>query len=342
MNGGQLSGGAPIIAAYEDALASFFGSRYAVAVNSGSSALHAALVTVGAAPGSEVIVPAVAPLPTALPILTCGATPVIVDVLPGTLAIDPDDLRRAITSRTKAVIAVPLWGYPVDTSAAESILAESGIPLIEDAAQAHGSRLNGRFVGTHGVIGCFSTHDRKPLSTGEGGFILTSDPSLYERVEYYTRLGRLRGSHGVNYKLAAPLAAIGLHRLAHLGNHLAARARRAQRILDALPVGGWLRELEHPPGSTPNYYSLVLTSENPGNLAQQFANAGLPPDSVRYRYRPLYHQPVFRPYARACPHAEAVTTATFQLPVHPGLTSAQLEWTIRTVAHFANHGSEQT
>ena len=286
--------------------------------------------------------PAIAPLPTALPILTSGATPVIVDVLPGTLAIDPDDLRRAITSRTKAVITVPLWGYPVDNSAAENILAESGIPLIEDAAQAHGSRLDGRFVGTRGVIGCFSTHDRKLLSTGEGGFILTSDPSLYERIEHYTRLGHFRGSDGVNYKLAAPLAAIGLHRLAHLGNHLVARARHARQILDALPVGGRLRELEHPPGSTPNYYNLVLTSENPGNLTQQFANAGLPPDSVRYRYRPLYHQPAFQLYARVCPNAEVVATTTFQLPVHPGLTAAQLEWAIRTVTHLANHGSEQT
>ena len=110
LHGGMLSGGAPQIEAYEAALRDFFDVGYAVAVNSGSSALHAALVALGVAPGTEVIVPAVAPVPTAMPILTCGATPVIVDVLPGSLALNPDDVRRALTPRTKAAITVPLWG----------------------------------------------------------------------------------------------------------------------------------------------------------------------------------------------------------------------------------------
>lgn len=223
--------------------------------------------------------PAVAPLPTALPILTSGATPVIVEVLPGSLAMDPDDLQRVISTRTRAAITVPLWGYPVDTSSAQTVLAQAGIPLIEDAAQAHGTGIGGRYAGTIGTIGCFSTHDRKLLSTGEGGFILSDDPGLYERVEHYTRLGHLRGtSHGVNYKLAAPLAAIGTHR---------------------------------------------------------------PPDSVRYGYRPLYRQPLFARYARTCPQAERLTTTTFQMPVHPGLTPAQLEWVSRRVATLAQPESEQ-
>lgn len=342
LDGGMLSGGAPVIGAYETALRDFFDVRHAVAVNSGSSALHAALVAVGVAAGTEVIVPAVAPIPTALPILTCGATPVIVDVLPGSLALNPDDVRRTLTTRTKAALTVPLWGYPTDDTDARTLLADAGVPVIEDAAQAHGTRTGGRYAGTTGTIGCFSTHDRKLLSTGEGGFILTDRADLYERIEHYTRLGHLRGStHGVNYKLAAPLAAIGLRRLARLSAQLSTRRANAHHILAHLPDRGRLTELRHHTGDEPNYYNLVLTIDGPAApVACRFADAGLPPDSIRYRYRPLYQRPLFGPYARPCPHAEQLATATIQLPVHPGLARSALEWIAGCVATIAQHESE--
>src|SRR5439155_1534052 len=195
--GGRLSGGAPVLAEYEHALARWFGATCAVAVNSGSSALH--------------------------------ATPVALDVKPGTL----------------------------------------------------------------GTAGCFSTHDRKLLSTGEGGFVLTDNEELAERIDHYTHLGHLKGRvHGVNYKLAAPLASIGLRRLTHLQAQLDARRRNARRVIDALPAGGILRELGYPAGDQPNYYNLVLTTtERQPQLAERRAAIGLPPDSIRYHYRPLYQQP---------------------------------------------------
>jgi perosamine synthetase len=342
LRGGVLSGGAPQIEAYEAALRDFFGVGYAVAVNSGSSALHAALVALGVTAGTEVIVPAVAPIPTAMPILTCGATPVIVDVLPGSLVLNPDDVRRALTPRTKAAITVPLWGYPTDNTEAQGVLADAGVPLIEDAAQAHGTRIGGRYAGSLGTIGCFSTHDRKLLSTGEGGFVLTDRADLYERIEHYTRLGHLRGkTHGVNYKLAGPLAAIGLRRLACLPGQLATRRTNARRILDRLPDQGRLAELAYSEGDEPNYYNLVLAVDGLGaSIACRFADAGLAPDSIRYRYRALYQQPLFAPYARPCPNAEHLATATIQLPVHPGLSQATLEWIAGRVATIAQRESE--
>ena len=146
LNDGRLSGGAAILPLYEKALARWFGVRRAVAVNSGSSALHATLVTLGVRPGDEVLVPATAPIPTAMPILTCGATPIIVDTLPGSLALDTADVQRKLTSKTSAAISLPLWGYPVDDSAAAVLLAEAGVPLIEDACQAHGTQVAGRYT----------------------------------------------------------------------------------------------------------------------------------------------------------------------------------------------------
>lgn len=335
---GRLSGGAPIVAAYEQALAAYFGSAHAVAVNSGSSALHAALHAVGAVDGAEVIVSAVAPLPTALPILTAGATPVIVEVLPGSLALDPDDVRRKLTPRSRAALTVPLWGYPADCHAAAEVLADAGVPLIEDAAQAHGTRIRGQLAGTLHTIGCFSTHDRKLLSTGEGGFVLTDDPGLYETIEHYTRLGHLRGhTHGVNYKLSAPLAAIGLRRLAHLDAQLQQRRANAARVLTALPDDGCLAEFIYGPGDAPNYYNLVLTTRTPaGDAAARLAEAGLPPDTIRYGYRPLHQQALFARWASGpCPNAAALVAATVQLPVHPNLSEPELQWIARQIAAVA-------
>ncbi|MDG4833782.1 DegT/DnrJ/EryC1/StrS family aminotransferase [Solwaraspora sp. WMMD1047] len=328
---GRLSGGAPVLPRYEQALADWFGVKRAVAVNSGSSALHATLVALGVRAGDQVLVPATAPLPTAMPILTCGATPVIVDTAPGSLAMDPDAVAARLTPRVRAAISLPLWGYPADDTPAAAILAAAGVPVIEDACQAHGTRSRGRYAGTNHRAGCFSTHDRKLLSTGEGGFVLTDDDNLADRIDHYTHLGHLTGrTHGVNYKLAGPLAAIGLRRLPGLHGQLRTRRANAHQLLAALPVGGHLTELGHGDAQDePNYYNLVLTTSAAHlapRLSEAFARAGLAPDSTRYGYRPLYHQQIFAPYATACPHAEHLAATTFQLPVHPDMSPTTLGW----------------
>jgi perosamine synthetase len=335
---GRLSGGAPILPVYEQALADWFGVKRAVAVNSGSSALHATLVALGVQAGDEVLVPATAPVPTALPILTCGATPIIVDIGPRSLAMDPADVAAKLRLRTKAAISLPLWGYPADDTGVADLLSAANVPLIEDACQAHGAVLRGRYAGTIHRAGCFSTHDRKLLSTGEGGFVLTDDEALADRLDHFTRLGHLKGEgHGVNYKLAAPLAAIGLSRLPGLEGQLRARRANAATLLARLPRGGLLSELAYEELDKPNYYNLVLlaTGEKAAALAAGFVAAGLPPDSLRYGYRPLYHRTIFTAYATNCPNAEQLTSTAFQLPVHPGLSSPALEWIAGRVSALA-------
>jgi perosamine synthetase len=342
-NGG-LSGGAPVVAAYERTLAAWFGVARAIAVSSGTSALHATLAALGAKAGTEVLVPATAPLPTAMPILTCGATPVIVDTRPGSLALDPADLVRKLTSRSRAAILLPLWGYPNDDGDALAVLADAGVPALVDACQAHGTLVDGRHAGTVAAAGCYSTHDRKLLATGEGGFVLTDSLELAERIDFHTHLGHLQGTYGVNYKLAAPLAAIGLTRLGRLSAQLDARRRNARRILDQLPPDGTLRELAVCDSNRPNYYTLVLTMTRPDErhhreLAAAFASAGLPPDSVRYGYRPLHRQRLFADDTARCPNAERLATSTVQLPVHPGMAPDTIEWIAARVADFARPGA---
>jgi len=285
-----------------------------------------------------VLVPATAPIATAMPILTCGATPVIVDTAPGSLALDPADVQAKLTPTTKAAISLPLWGYPTDDTATAALLATAGVPLIEDACQAHGTKLRDRYAGTAYRAGCFSTHDRKLLSTGEGGFVLTDDEDLAERIDRYTHLGHLKGQvHGVNYKLAGPLAAIGLRRLRGLGTALRSCRANATRLLASLPDDGALAELAYADLDTPNYYSLVLTTRPAcvDSAAAFFTAAGLAPDSARFAYRPLYHRPVFAAYAADCPNAEALAAATLQLPVHPGMSRAALDWVADRIRVFA-------
>ncbi|MFG1913820.1 DegT/DnrJ/EryC1/StrS family aminotransferase [Micromonospora sp. NPDC048898] len=196
LDDGRLSGGAQILPVYERTLAHRFGAARAIAVNSGSSALHAALIAFNVRPGTEVLVPATAPLPTAMPIITCGAIPVP-DTLPNSLAPDPTDVDRKLSARTRAAITLPLWGYLNDERAITGLLADAGVPVIEDAAQAHGTRIANLHAGTLGQVGCFSTHDRKLPSTGEGGLILTNDHELADRIDHYTHLGHLRGDPAV-------------------------------------------------------------------------------------------------------------------------------------------------
>ena len=258
--------------------------------------------------------------------------------------LNPDDVARKLTARTVAAISLPLWGYPAALTPAAQVLAEAGIPVVEDAAQAHGTRIGGQHAGTLGAAGCFSTHDRKLLPTGEGGFILTDDDALAEKIGNYTRLGHLTGrQHGVNYKLAAPLAAIGLRRLPRLDAQIAARTGNARVILGALPPGGPLAELALADGDMPNYYCLVLRSGHaaaPG-IAAALARHGLAPDTFRWHYQGLHHRSLFARWASPCPHADALIAATFQIPVHPGLDAAALRCITRAVQAAASEETSQ-
>ncbi|MEA3034022.1 MAG: perosamine synthetase [Sphingomonadales bacterium] len=328
LDGGTLSGESAWVGRYERALAARFGAGHAVAVSSGSAALQVALRAAGAVDGAEVLVPATAPLPSLLPILATKAVPVVVDVAPDALGFDPEDLRRRVGPRTRAALAVLLWGYPQDLVSALAVLDPLGVPLIEDACQAHGTTIGGRSAGTIGKIGCFSTHDFKLLSTGEGGFILTDDGGLAREIARYARLGGLDGVHaGLNYKLGALPAALGLHRLAQLDGRLAQQRRNARRLAARLD----LRLLTPLPeaGGEPNYYSFVALMNLPGeacsHAARTLAKFGLETDGSRFGYDLVYRRPLFTQLATPCPNAERLVARTLQLPCHPALSEAEID-----------------
>ncbi|MGH8896995.1 MAG: DegT/DnrJ/EryC1/StrS family aminotransferase [Egibacteraceae bacterium] len=230
-----------------------------------------------------------------------------------------------------------MWGYPADGKLLADACRSWGVALIEDAAQAHGTRVGGRLAGTQGTIGTFSTHARKLIATGEGGFCLTNRPELAARLHQLRNLGqpvRLDGptgipdglfgaAFGINYKLAGPLAALGIAQLAKLDQRLAARRRIAERLLAGLRNVDGLTPLPVADGSQPNLYALVATvAGDAAEVGRRLAAAGVVSDTTCYDYQPLYRLPVFTTGDdRICDHAERLCASVVTIPCHEALTT---------------------
>ncbi|MHA1229168.1 MAG: DegT/DnrJ/EryC1/StrS family aminotransferase [Candidatus Helarchaeota archaeon] len=205
---------------FETEFAKYIGVKHAIAVNSGTAALHVALASLELGPGDEVIVPPFTFVATATAVLHQNAIPIFVDILPDTYCIDPLKIEAAITSKTKAIIPVHIFGHPADMDQIIKIGKEHEIPVIEDACQAHGAEYKGKKVGSIGDIGCFSFFESKNMMTGEGGIITTNDDEIAEKCKlirhhgepYWYQYIRL----GYNYRMTAIQAAIGLIQLKKL------------------------------------------------------------------------------------------------------------------------------
>jgi dTDP-4-amino-4,6-dideoxygalactose transaminase len=221
-------------------------ARYGVPVSSGTAALEVALLALGVRPGDEVIVPAYTWIATPLSVLSIGALAVFADVDPATFNMDPADAERKITPRTKAIMPVHWGGRPVDLDAYLEIGRRHNVPILEDAAQAHGARWRGRGIGSWGAAGCFSFQQSKTITAGEGGAVTTSDKAIEERVWSYANCGRIRPTDehlkenpvGHNYRLSDLQAAVLLAQLSRLDE----LADRRQRNADHLDRG--LAEIE--------------------------------------------------------------------------------------------------
>jgi len=233
------------IALFEKRFASLSGTTHALAMNSGTAALHSAYFAVGVKPGTEVIVPGYTFFATAAPILQCGGRPVFCDVDARTLLADPSDVERRITPRTRAICVVHLWGNPAPMDRFVDIARRHGVALIEDCSHAHGARYRDRPVGSWGDIGCFSLQGPKAVSGGEAGIAVTNDPVLFDHMLVLGHYGRLKSgqarntfdtdhlSLGVKYRphlYAIQLALGSLSRLEELN-------RRRQRNYDVLCAG---------------------------------------------------------------------------------------------------------
>jgi perosamine synthetase len=228
---GWVSSVGPYLNRFESAFANYVGSAHAVAVSSGTAALHLTLAALGLTDGDEVVIPDLTFAATAHAVLQTGATPVLVDIHPITWCLDPDAVRRAVGPRTKAIIAVHLYGQPADTQALGEIADELGVPLIEDAAEAHGGQQAGQNVGSLGLVGAFSFYGNKIITTGEGGMLTTNDDDLADRLRFLKDQGMTKDRRyfhtelAFNYRMTNLQAALGLAQVEQIEDFIEAKRR---------------------------------------------------------------------------------------------------------------------
>jgi dTDP-4-amino-4,6-dideoxygalactose transaminase len=264
----------PRVAEFESEVAKRVGAREAVAVSSGTTALFLTLHSLGIGPGDEVIVPSLSFIASANSVVHTGATPVFVDVDPRSFNLDPDEVVRAITPRTRVVMVVHQLGLPADLDRLEAIARKGGIAIVEDAACALGSRYRGRAIGGGTAPTCFSFHPRKVISTGEGGMITLDDSELAARLRRLRHQGmsvsdleRHRADRliiedypevGYNFRLSDLQAAVGIAQLAKLDDFVERRRAIASRYDDAFSSASEIEEPFVPDFATPNYQSYVV------------------------------------------------------------------------------------
>jgi perosamine synthetase len=318
------------------------GIRYAVAVSSGTAALHAALAGHGIGPGDEVLLPAVSVIMSLAAITATGARPVLVDAAPGGDPIDLDDLTAKITSRSRVVLPVHFAGRLGDMAGLLRVTSEQGLAVIEDACQAQGSRYHGRLAGTLGLAGCFSLKDGKLASCGEGGYLLTSDPGLAGRAGAFRNHGTPPGAApaartqlGLNYRLAEPLAAIARASLATLDAAVTERRRQTGLLTRLTGEMDGLKPVPVPASEQPNGYAALwrISLDDPRRFCAHLAACGVPNSTGSFGFRALSADPACRSLHLApCPRAEELTSRLLAVPVTARTTDEQIAAMAATIA----------
>lgn len=349
----QVAGTSPVVKEYEEALSQKFNTKHALAVSSGTAALHLLMYVYGIRSGDEVIAPASAPVMSVLPIMAVGAKIVFVDNEADSFGFDIHDLKKKINSRTKMVIAVPMWGYAVNARAIKKVADANNIPFIEDASHCHGSTYSdGAPIGTVGNVGFFSTQERKLIATGEGGFMLTDDDKIADRIrevrdfgkpvselsDFPDRINEYGHLFGLNFRISGLSAALGKAQITKLDGKIIARKNNAKRILSATKNSSF-NEMSIMSGSEPNYYTLLLTLKNNMSnevVGESLYNDGIVSDTYRFKIAPLYEMPLFSPYKSHCPNTEELLSRAVTIPVHEGLTDDNLAHIIKSIKETTN------
>jgi dTDP-4-amino-4,6-dideoxygalactose transaminase len=343
LDGGRYINGAQVVA-FEREWASFCCVDHAVGVSSGTDALALALRAVGVTPGDEVLVPAMTAVATWMAVSQIGAVPVGVDIEPVSNGMDPVAARDALTERTRALVAVHLFGQPANMDALASVASDAGIPLVEDAAQAHGARFQGRTVGGLGKVAAFSFYPTKNLGAmGDAGAVTTFDPEIADRVralrEYGWRTREAAESKGINARLDELQAGLLRVMLARLEEETTRRRRIAAFYLESLDG---LPELELPAsiaGTEPAWHLFVVHHPSRDALASALAHAGVR-TGIHYATLPPFNA-AFRDGGSevgAFPIAESHAATALSLPMFPGLSDAETESVALAVRDFALKG----
>ena len=332
--------GGPFVERFESEWAAYCEADHAIGVANGTDAIELALRAFGVGPGDEVIIPGNTFIATAEAAMAAGATPVFVDVLPDTLLIDPAAVEAAVTPRTAAVIPVHLYGQPADMDALRRIADRHSLVVVEDAAQAHGARWQGRRVGSLGDAACFSFYPGKNLGAlGDGGAVVTGDAAVAEKVRLLSNHGRDAASKyrhpqlGRNSRLDGLQAGFLSVKLPHLDEWTAARRRIAGSYADELrsrSEAGLLSLVEEDRRAFAVYHLAVVRVCERAAVAAELADRGIQ-TGIHYPV-PCHEQPAYRHLSRGpLPVVEAAASEILSLPMSPDMDGAATHHVVKSL-----------
>lgn len=335
-----ISSSGKYLSAFEEVFAKFCGSRHAISANNGTTALHLALVALGLEPEDEVIIPTVTYIATANAVRYCGATPVLADVVPGTVNIDPVDLEKRITAKTKGIIPVHLYGHPADMDSINIIARRHGLWVLEDAAEAHGAEVNGRRVGSLGTCATFSFFGNKIVTTGEGGMITTDDDDLAARLRLFRGQGMDPKRRywfpvvGYNYRMTNIQAAIGLAQMETVDQALSQRDELARWYDQALaPLSHQLVLPQCEPWARQVFWMYNIFLREGGERRRDAVMREMESEGIETR-PVFYPMHVLPPYLQASdfPVADSWAHRGINLPTFQGLTQDDVKRIAQTLA----------
>lgn len=339
----------PVIEEFEKKVADYVGAKYAVAVANGTAALHSACYAANIGKGDEVITTPITFAASSNCAFYCGAVPVFADIDPKTYNIDPSDVEKKITDRTKAIIAVHFTGQPCDMERIHEIANKHGLIVIEDAAHALGAVYEGKKVGSLSEMTTFSFHPVKHITTGEGGMVLTNHQELYERLKLFRAHGITREEHllrkndgpwyyeqldlGYNYRITDIQCALGISQMKKLPYFLERRKEIAERYQEAFADCENIQCPYQKPGCE-NAWHLYVIRIKGGKRKEVFEKLREAGIGVNVHYIPVYQHPYYQEHGYkdiSCPNAEQYYEEAISLPIYPALKEAEQEYVIETV-----------
>lgn len=321
------------VAAFEKEFAKYLGVRNAIAVNSGTAALHVALLAHGVRKGREVLIPPLTFFATASTVLMCGASPTFADVQKETYTMDPAAVKKAVGPKTSVIMPVHLYGQTADMSPILEVAGKKGLTVIEDAAQAHGARYDGKMAGAIGDAACFSFYATKTMTTAEGGMVVTNDDEVAEKCRLLRDHGQAsKYEHvivGYNYRMTDVTAAIGLVQLHKLDEWVRRRRENAKALTQVIEGIRGLAPPVEGEGRFHSYYQYIVRVEPSFPLTRDEIVRTLNERGIGSRPsypKPLYDQKALKDLkiGGKCPVAEEVVGRLFELPVHPAVSASDI------------------
>ncbi len=335
-------GAGPKVIEFENAFAAFVKAKHAVAMNSGTAALHASLAVAGVKAGDEVILPSFTFVATAETVAMTGAKPVFVDIDPNTYNVSPKAIEKAVTKKTKAIMAVDLYGLPAEIPGIRKIAERHDLVVIEDAAQAHGGICQNKPAGAFADIACWSFYASKNMTTGEGGMATTNNDEFAEKLRWLRSHGEKVKYEslmiGHNYHMPEIEAAIGCVQVKKLPKFVAKRTRNAKRLSQLLKKSKKLQLPIEPAGYKSSWYLYTVrlknaTKERRDKVVAALKQAGI--GAEVYYVNPIHMMSFYRKYGNYRLHeTEKASKQVFSLPVHPGVTPKQTDFIAETVLHL--------